>query len=107
MGIRKIEDEIDLKEAMRKRAAELKIKEIQAKASTDNLTKERLRELAKRHGVILALTPELKNEVELLQQKYNIPTSRIMTEQITENDVLIKFSKIDHEKLGMLAYQRV
>ena len=107
MGIRKIEDEIDLKEAMRKRAAELKIKEIQARASTENLTKERLRELAKRHGVILALTPELKSEVELLQQKYNIPSSRIMTEQITENDVLIKFSKIDHEKLGMLAYQRV
>ena len=107
MGIRKIEDEIDLKETMRKRAAELKIKEIQAKASTENLTKERLRELAKRHGVILALTPELKSEVELLQQKYNIPSSRIMTEQITENDVLIKFSKIDHEKLGMLAYQRV
>ena len=107
MGIRKIEDEIDLKEAMRKRAAELKIKEIQARASTENLTKERLRELAKRHGVILALTPELKSEVELLQKKYNIPSSRIMTEQITENDVLIKFSKIDHEKLGMLAYQRV
>ena len=92
---------------MRKRAAELKIKEIQARASTENLTKERLRELAKRHGVILALTPELKSEVELLQKKYNIPSSRIMTEQITENDVLIKFSKIDHEKLGMLAYQRV
>ena len=107
MGIRKIEDEIDLKEAMRKRAAELKIKEIQARASTENLTKERLRELAKRHGVILALTPELKSEVELLQKKYNIPSSKIMTEQITENDVLIKFSKIDHEKLGMLAYQRV
>lgn len=107
MGIRKIEDEIDLKEAMRKRAAELKIKEIQAKASTENLTKDRIRELAKRHGVILALTPELKSEVELLQQKYNIPSSKIMTEQITEHDVLIKFSKINHEKLGMLAYQRV
>jgi len=107
MGIRKIEDEIDLKEAMRKRAAELKIKEIQAKASTENLTKDRIRELAKRHGVILALTPELKTEVELLQKKYNIPSSKIMTEQIAEHDVLIKFSKIDHEKLGMLAYQRV
>ena len=107
MGIRKIEDEIDLKEAMRKRAAELKIKEIQAKASTENLTKDRIRELAKRHGVILALTPELKSEVEFLQKQYNIPSSKIMTEQITENDVLIKFSKIDHQKLGMLAYQRV
>lgn len=107
MGIRKIEDEIDLKEAMRKRAAELKIKEIQAKASTENLTKDRIRELAKRHGVILALTPELKEEVKLLQQKYNISSSKIITEQITEHDVLKKFSKIDPEKLGMLAYQRV
>ena len=107
MGIRKIEDEIDLKEAMRKRAAEIRIKEIQAKASTENLTKDRIRELAKRHGVILALTPELKDEVKLLQQKYNISSSKIITEQITEHDVLKKFSKIDHEKLGMLAYQRV
>ena len=107
MGIRKIEDEIDLKEAMRKRAAELRIKEIQAKASTENLTKDRIRELAKRHGVILALTPELKDEVKLLQQKYNISSSKIITEQITEHDALKKFSKIDHEKLGMLAYQRV
>jgi len=107
VGIRKIEDEIDLKEAMRKRAAELKIKEIQAKASTENLTKDRIRELAKKHGVILALTPELKEEVKLLQQKYNISSSKIITEQIIEHDVLKKFSKIDHEKLGMLAYQRV
>ncbi len=107
MGIRKIEDEIDLKEAMRKRAAELRIREIKAKASVENLTKERLRELAKRHGVILALTPELKNEVKLLQKKYNITSSKIITEQIIEHDVLRKFSKIDHEKLGMLAYQRV
>jgi hypothetical protein len=107
MGIRKIEDEIDLREAMKKKAAELKIKDIQAKAATENFTKERLNELAKRHGVILALTPELKEEVKHLQKKYNIPSSKIITEQITENDVLIKFSKIDHEKLGMLAYQRV
>ena len=107
MGIRKIEDEIDLREAMKKKAAELKIKDIQAKAATENFTKERLNELAKRHGVILALTPELKEEVKYLQKKYNIPSSKIITEQITENDVLIKFSKIDHEKLGMLAYQRI
>ena len=107
MGIRKIEDEIDLREAMKRKAAELKIKDIQAKASTENFTKERLRELAKKHGVILALTPELKDQVRELQKKYNIPSSKIITEQITENDVLKKFSKIDHEKLGMLAYQRV
>jgi len=107
MGIRKIEDEIDLREAMRKKAAELKIKDMEAKASTENFTKERLRELAKKHGVILALTPELMEEVKELQKKFNIPSSKIITEQITENDVLRKFSKIDHVKLGMLAYQRI
>ena len=107
MGIRKIEDEIDLREAMRKKAAELKIKDMEAKASTENFTKERLRELAKTHGVILALTPELMEEVKDLQKKFNIPSSKIITEQITENDVLRKFSKIDHGKLGMLAYQRI
>jgi len=107
MGIRKIEDEIDLREAMKKKAAELKIKDMEAKAATENFTKERLTELAKKHGVILAFTPELKEEVKALQKKFNIPTSKIITEQITENDVLKKFSKIDHENLGMLAYQRI
>jgi hypothetical protein len=106
LGIRKIEDEIDLKEAIRKKAAELKIKELQEKASTDNLTKERLRDLAKKHGIILALTPELNEEVRELQKKYNIPSSKIITEQITEHDVLVRKNKIDHEKLGLLAYQR-
>jgi hypothetical protein len=107
MGIRKIEDEIDLREAMKKKAAELKIKDMEAKAATENFTKERLTDLAKNHGVILALTPELKKEVKDLQKKFNIPSSKIITEQITENDVLKKFSKIDHENLGMLAYQRI
>ncbi|MFW9941304.1 MAG: hypothetical protein ACFFFT_09700 [Candidatus Thorarchaeota archaeon] len=107
MGIRKIEDEIDLKEAMKKKAAELKIKDMEAKASIENFTKDKLRELAKQHGVLLALTPELREEVKELQKKYNIPSSKIITEQITEHDVLRKFSKIDFQKLGMLAYQRV
>ncbi len=107
MGIRKIEDEIDLKEAMKKKAAELKMKDMQAKASVEKFTKDKLRELAKKHGVLLALTPELRKEVKELQNKYNIPSSKIITDQITEHDVLRKFSKIDHQKLGMLAYQRV
>ncbi|MFX1365248.1 MAG: hypothetical protein ACFFCE_16840 [Promethearchaeota archaeon] len=107
MGIRKIEDEIDLKEAMKKKATELKMKDMQAKASVEKFTKDKLRELAKQHGVLLALTPELREEVKELQKKYNIPSSKIVTEQITEHDVLKKFSKIDYQKLGMLAYQRV
>ena len=107
MGLRKIEDEIDLKEAIRKKAAELKIKEIQAKASTENLTREKINELAKKHGVILALTPELRDDVKALSKQYNIPSSKIFTEEITEHDVLKKFSKVDINKLGILAYQRV
>ena len=107
MGIRKIEDEIDLKEAMKKKAAELKMKEMESKASVEKFTKDQLRELAKKHGILLALTPELRKEVKELQKKYDIPSSKIITEQIREHDVLRKFSKIDHEKLGMLAYQRV
>jgi hypothetical protein len=83
------------------------MKEMQAKASVEKFTKDRLRELAKKHGILLALTPELREEVKELQKKYNIPSSKIITEQITEHDVLKKFSKIDHQKLGMLAYQRV
>jgi len=107
MGIRKIEDEIDLREAMRKKAAELKMKDMQAKASVEKFTKDRLRELAKKHGILLALTPELRQEVKELQKRYGIPSSKIITEQIIEHDVLKKFSKIDYQKLGMLAYQRV
>jgi len=107
MGIRKIEDEIDLREAMRKKAAELKFKEMEAKASIKNLTKEKIDEMAKKHGVILALNPKLKEEVEYLQKKYNIPSSKIIKEQIIEIDVLSKKSKIDFDKLGMLAYQRI
>ncbi|MFW9880313.1 MAG: hypothetical protein ACFFG0_45140, partial [Candidatus Thorarchaeota archaeon] len=80
---------------------------MQAKAAVEKFTKDQLRELAKKHGVLLALTPKLREEVKELQKKYNIPSSKIITEQITEHDVLRKFSKIDHQKLGMLAYQRV
>jgi len=93
---------------MKKKAAELKLKEIKAKASVQNLTKEKLKEMAKRHGVLLALNPALKEDVKYLQDKYDIPSSRIITEQITENHVLSKrFSRVDEEKLGMLAYQRI
>jgi len=108
VGLRKIDDEISLKEAMKKKGAELRLKEMQANASVENLTKERLKEMAKEHGVLLALNPELKEQVRYLQEKFNIPSSKIITEQINEEDVLSKmFSRIDHEKLGMLAYQRV
>ncbi len=108
MALRDIDDEISLKEAMEKKAAELKMKEMKAKASVKNLTKERLSEIAKKHGVLLALNPELKNQVAYLQERYGIPSSKIIKEQIDEESVLSKrFNRIDYEKLGMLAYQRV
>jgi hypothetical protein len=108
MGLRKIDDEIDFKKAMKKKGAELKIKEMKAKASVENLTRDKLNEMAKRHGVLLALNPKLKEDVEYLQERYNIPSNKIIKEQITEESVLSKrFGRIDHEKLGMLAYQRI
>ena len=107
MGLRKIEDDIDLKEAMKRKAAELKIKEMEAKAKTENLTKDKIAEIAKKHGVILALTPELREDVKELIKTYNIPSTKVITEEITEHDVMKKFSKVDIKKLGMLAYQRV
>jgi hypothetical protein len=107
MGIRKIQDDIDFKEAMKKKGAELEIKEMKAKAAAQKFTKERLREVAKDHGIILALTDELKAQVKNLQEEFDIPSSKIITEQIEEKDVLKSLGRIDNEKLGMLAYQRV
>lgn len=107
IGIRKIEDEIDLKEAMKRKAIELKQQELTAQAETREFAIDKIREIAIKHGVILALNPELREEVRELQEKFNIPSSRIITEKIEEADVLRKQRKIDHEKLGMLAYQRV
>jgi len=93
---------------MRKKAAELKLKEMRAKASVKNLTKDNLNEMAKKHGVLLALNPDLKEEVKYLQKKYNIPSSKILKEEIEEKDVMGgRFNRIDYDKLGMLAYQRV
>ncbi|MFO7797286.1 MAG: hypothetical protein R6W84_14165 [Promethearchaeia archaeon] len=93
---------------MRKKAAELKLKEMRAKASVKNLTKENLDEMAKKHGVLLALNPDLKEEVKYLQKKYSIPSSKIIKEEIEEKDVMGgRFNRIDYDKLGMLAYQRV
>jgi adenylate kinase family enzyme len=108
MALRDIDDEIELKKAMEKKATELRIKEMKAKASIKNLTKERISEIAKKHGVLLALNPELKEQVIYLQERYGIPSSKIIKEQIDEESVLSKrFNRIDFEKLGMLAYQRV
>lgn len=107
IGIRKIEDEIELKEIMKRKALELKQQELAEQAKTREFAIDKIREIAIKHGVILALDGELRDEIRDIQEKFNIPSSRIITERIEEIDVLRKMRKIDHEKLGMLAYQRV
>jgi hypothetical protein len=106
MGLRDLEDKMRIRELKRKKGVELKLIELESKAQIENMTKDRLSEIAQKHGVIIALDDSLKNEIEEIQKKYNIPKSRIITKEMTDSDVLIK-GKLDHEKLGQLIYQRV
>ncbi|MHA1733509.1 MAG: hypothetical protein ACTSU5_16295 [Promethearchaeota archaeon] len=107
MGIRDIQRKIKLKEEMEKKALELKVAEMESKTRVENFSQERLKKIARSHGVLIALDPGMRAEVEELRKKYNIPKSRVITDQITEDQVLKKKNKVDHQKLGMLAYQRV
>ncbi len=71
------------------------------------MTKEKLADIAKKHGVILALDPDLQEAAEEIRKKYNIPKERVIREQIQEGSVLKDGKKVDIKRLGMLAYQRV
>jgi len=105
--MREIQKKMKLKEEMMKKAAEIKMQELESKVQVQNMTKEKLREIAKKHGVIIALDDNLKEEVESIKKEYNIQESNVIRKLLTEEDVLLKGNKIDHEKLGMFAYQRV
>jgi hypothetical protein len=107
MGLRDIEDRMKMKELMKKKSAEMRMYQLENQSAITKMTKEKLADIAKKHGVILALDPEMQNEVEEIRKRYNIPKERIIREQITEDSVLKGGKKVDHEKLGMLAYQRV
>jgi len=107
MGIREIEDKLRMKELMKKKAAELKMVELENKAAITKMTKEKMADIAKKHGVILALDPEMQDAIEEVRKKYNIPKERIIREQIQEDSVLKDGKKVDIKRLGMLAYQRV
>ena len=48
------------------------------------MTKEKLADIAKKHGVILALDPDLQEAAEEIRKKYNIPKERVIREQIQE-----------------------
>jgi hypothetical protein len=108
MGLRELEKKMKLKEEMRKKTAEYQLKELENKAKIQKMTKARLTEIARKHGVLIALDDSLKVEVEELKKEYNIKESNIIREILDENDVMPgEIHNIDHEKLGMLAYQRV
>ncbi len=107
MGIREIEKKIKLREAMEKKAAELRAQELDAKARTQKFTAEKIREIAARHGFILAINDEIKAEIDTLREKYAIPESRIIRKIVTKEEIADQKGKVDHEKLGWFAFQEV
>jgi len=107
MGIREIEDKLNMRELMKKKAAELKMKELENKAAITKMTKEKMADIAKKHGVIIALDPEMQDAIEEVRKKFNIPKERIIREQIQEDSVFKDGKKLDIGRLGMLIYQRI
>jgi len=107
MGIREIEDRMKMRELMKKKAAELRMYQLENKSAITTMTKEKLADIAKKHGVIIALDPDMQAEVEEIRRKFNIPKERIIREQIREEDTLKGGKRVIHKKLAMLAYQRV
>jgi Zn-dependent peptidase ImmA (M78 family) len=111
MGIREIRDRMEKKRYIQKKAAEFKIEEIRNDLETATQTKEKLEEIARKYGVVIATSPKLQEEVERIRKQYGIPEESVITHIMSEEEVLKKGTmgigtKIDHEKLGMLLYQR-
>lgn len=107
MGLRELSEKEDIRNLMKKKAAELRMKRLETKTEITKMTKEKLADIAKKHGVIIALDPEMQDAVEEIRKKFNIPKERIIREEVTEQTVLKRFGRVDHDQLGMLAYQRV
>ncbi|MBD3186656.1 hypothetical protein GF325_07520 [Candidatus Bathyarchaeota archaeon] len=107
MGIREIQKKIKLKEAMAKKAAELKAQELEAKARIKDFTAQRIREIAEEHGFILAINDEIQGEIEALKEKYGIPESRIIRRIVKKEEILNHKNKVDHEALGWFIFQEV
>lgn len=111
MGIRELRDKIEKKRHMQKKATEFKLEEIKTDLETAAETGEKLEELARKYGVVIATSPKLQEEVERIRKQYGIPKEAVITHIMTEEEILKKGAmgigtKIDHEKLGMLLYQR-
>jgi hypothetical protein len=96
-----------MRELMKKKRAELQMQRLENQMSIKKMTAAKLDEIAKKHGVILAVDDSLQEEVEAIRRKYDIPKGRVFTEQMTEEKVLDSRKRVDVERLGLLAYQRV
>ena len=107
MGLRDIEDRMKIKELMKKKAAEMRMFQMEQKTERTKMTKEKLSDIAKKHGVLLALDPDMQQEVEEIRKRFNIPKERIIREEITEDAALTKKGKVIIDQLGMLLYQRI
>jgi hypothetical protein len=111
MGIRELRDRMEKKKYMQKKATEFKLEEIKSDLETATETKEKLEEIVRKYRVIIATSPKLQDEIERIRKQYGIPKESIITQIISEEEVIKKGAmgigtKIDHEKLGMLLYQR-
>ncbi len=111
MGIRELRDRMEKRRYMQKKAVEFKLEEIKSDLEAAAETKEKLEELARKYGVIIATSPKLQEEVERIRKQYGIPKESVITRVMSEEEVLKRGplglgTRIDHEKLGMLLYQR-
>ncbi len=107
MGIRDIEKKIKLKEAMAKKAAELKTQEIESKARVQTFTAVKIRAIAEKHGFILAINDEITAEIDELRAKHGIPESRVIRKIVMKEDLFDEKGKLKHDKLGWLIFQEV
>lgn len=107
MGIRDIQNKIKLREAMARKAAELKAQELEAKARIQDFTASKIREIAEKHGFILAINDEIRAEIDVLREKYHVPESRILRKIVQKDEIIDAKGKVDHEKLGWFVFQEV
>ncbi|MHA1682755.1 MAG: hypothetical protein ACTSUE_17585 [Promethearchaeota archaeon] len=107
MGIREIQRKMRLKEAMAKKAAELKAEELNSKVRVQNFTAEKIREIARKHGFILAINDEIMGEIEEIKEKYGIPETRVIRTIVKRDGIINSKGKVDHNKLGWFIFQEV
>ncbi len=111
MGIREIRERMERRKHMERKAAELKLEELEEDLKAATKIKGKLEEIAEKYGVIIATSPKLQSEISRIREKYGIPESAVITHVISEEEVLKKKMLglsvgIDYEKLGLLLYQR-